>query len=169
MGLFGQLAKLGKVTSFLIQWFAVLGIIFCQILKIFCLGDDSKNVIPVAYVFENVNFWNSKQFESSVVLSQGHLVPINNSWIQPEVFEKTGPRRRSSLIALRSMTSKVAKFFGKIFQRNFAEKSYWNLPNILFPTELHPKNAYYRYSACSNPTDVVKVSVLVIAWVITHQ
>ena len=26
---------------------------------------------------------------------------------------------------------------------------------ILFPTELHLKNAYYLYSACSNPTDVV--------------
>ena len=27
--------------------------------------------------------------------------------------------------------------------------------SILFPTELHLKNAYYLYSACSNPTGVV--------------
>ena len=31
---------------------------------------------------------------------------------------------------------------------------------ILFPTELHLKNVYYLYSACSNPTDVVWVIVL---------
>ena len=39
------------------------------------------------------------------------------------------------------------------------------LVNILFPTELHLKNVNYLYSACSNPTDVVKVIVLVI----THR
>ena len=27
--------------------------------------------------------------------------------------------------------------------------------NMLFGTELHLKNAYYLYSACSNPTNVV--------------
>ena len=32
--------------------------------------------------------------------------------------------------------------------------------NILFPTELHLKNVYYLYSACSNPTNVVLVIVL---------
>ena len=31
---------------------------------------------------------------------------------------------------------------------------------ILFPTELHLKNVYYLYSACSNPTNVVLVTVL---------
>jgi hypothetical protein len=30
----------------------------------------------------------------------------------------------------------------------------------LFPTELHFKNVYYLYSACSNPTDVVLLIVL---------
>ena len=30
-----------------------------------------------------------------------------------------------------------------------------NAKYILFPTELHLKNVYYLYSACSNPTDVV--------------
>ena len=32
--------------------------------------------------------------------------------------------------------------------------------NILFGTELHLKNAYYLYSACSNPTNVVLVIIL---------
>jgi hypothetical protein len=34
------------------------------------------------------------------------------------------------------------------------------LRDILFPTELHFKNVYYLYSACSNPTDVVLLIVL---------
>jgi hypothetical protein len=33
---------------------------------------------------------------------------------------------------------------------------------ILLPTELHLKNVYYLYSGCSNPTDVVLVTVLSI-------
>ena len=33
---------------------------------------------------------------------------------------------------------------------------------ILFPTELHLKNVYYLYSACSNPTNVVLVIFLSI-------
>jgi hypothetical protein len=32
--------------------------------------------------------------------------------------------------------------------------------HILFGTELHLKNAYYLYSACSNPTNVVLVIIL---------
>ena len=32
--------------------------------------------------------------------------------------------------------------------------------DILFPTELHLKNVYYLFSACSNPTDGVWVIVL---------
>ena len=32
--------------------------------------------------------------------------------------------------------------------------------NILFGTELHLKNAYYLYSPCSNPTNVVLVIIL---------
>ena len=32
--------------------------------------------------------------------------------------------------------------------------------DILFPAELHLKNVYYLYSACSNPTNVVLVIVL---------
>ena len=32
--------------------------------------------------------------------------------------------------------------------------------DILFSTELHLKNVYYLYSACSNPTNVVLVIVL---------
>jgi hypothetical protein len=32
--------------------------------------------------------------------------------------------------------------------------------DILFGTELHLKNAYYLYSACSNPTNVVLVIIL---------
>ena len=32
--------------------------------------------------------------------------------------------------------------------------------NIFFGTELHLKNAYYLYSACSNPTYVVLVIIL---------
>ena len=31
---------------------------------------------------------------------------------------------------------------------------------ILFRTELHLKNAYYLYSACSNPTNVALVIIL---------
>ena len=40
---------------------------------------------------------------------------------------------------------------------------------ILLPTELHLKNVYYLYNASSNPTNVVRVIVLEIAWVITHR
>ena len=36
--------------------------------------------------------------------------------------------------------------------RNYKTFFYFH---ILFPTELHLKNVYYLYSACSNPTDVV--------------
>ena len=32
--------------------------------------------------------------------------------------------------------------------------------HILFPTELHLKNVYYLYSACSNPINFVLVIVL---------
>ena len=32
--------------------------------------------------------------------------------------------------------------------------------HILFRTELHLKNAYYLYSACSNPTNVALVIIL---------
>ena len=32
--------------------------------------------------------------------------------------------------------------------------------HTLLPAELHLKNVYYLYSACSNPTDVVLVIVL---------
>jgi hypothetical protein len=32
--------------------------------------------------------------------------------------------------------------------------------NTLFPTEIHLKNVYYLYSACSNPTNVVLLVVL---------
>ena len=39
----------------------------------------------------------------------------------------------------------------------------YDIVYILYPTELHLKNVYYLYSACSNPTDVVLVIVLVIA------
>jgi hypothetical protein len=39
---------------------------------------------------------------------------------------------------------------------------------IILATELHLKNVYYLYTASLNPTNVVKVIVLVIAWVITH-
>ena len=34
------------------------------------------------------------------------------------------------------------------------------LVSILFRTELHLKNAYYLYSACSNPTNVALVIIL---------
>ena len=37
---------------------------------------------------------------------------------------------------------------------------FFHIYHILFPTELHLKNVYYLYSACSNPTDVVLVIVL---------
>jgi hypothetical protein len=49
-------------------------------------------------------------------------------------------------------------------------KSFLNdLLSILLSTELHLKNVYYLHSASSNPTNVLKVIVLVIAWVIRRQ
>jgi hypothetical protein len=36
----------------------------------------------------------------------------------------------------------------------------WLLTDIFFGTEHHLKNAYYLYSACSNPTNVVLVIIL---------
>ena len=40
------------------------------------------------------------------------------------------------------------------------DKNWIKIVNILFPTELHLKNVYYLYSACSNPTNVVLLIVL---------
>ena len=40
------------------------------------------------------------------------------------------------------------------------ENAVYDIQYILFPTELHLKNVYYHYSACSNPTNVVLLIVL---------
>ena len=68
----------------------------------------------------------------------------------------------------------VILIFVKFVKKFLTKKDLWNLfprligsktldvslsiltlVHILFPTELHLKNVYYLFSACSNPTDVV--------------